>query len=645
MANTTIYPYGTNGQLPSSIGVINDLTTGGVDKALSAEMGKELGEVLYGSSQSYKQTTANGLHSITDDVLDPETTSKAFVGSIMLPVQAGQVVSYGPLNTYNVGYVLIVTDEQYNVLYKLPNSNLSNPYSGTYTITEDGYVVVQGWCYWSDTTNTIPVVVYTPSIIDAKADKTEIPALVGEQTELLKYTDDIVPLCDFYERGRINNGALSQETYGKYSDYIRINPSTKMIVTKVTSNYQDLAVISFYGDQNEPSYLSGEDIIGRDISTTGTEVIAPSAAHYMRICFRRYATTWDSYKIQLEVVSLLRHITDKHKGFEFILPRYVDGVSGSSVRLFTSQFMDYDGGYYFRSGGNILRVPGHEDVWNLSGETNVILCDKYGGIKAGFTQNADTTIQHFKLGVRLNAHSGGDGSEKTILFIGDSLMANGPSITEATRLLDVDGDYDFHYISEKAEGRKYSDYTGSSSAFYVGGALNFQQYMATKHASIASHGIDYVIIALGTNDVNSTAYDAIVANAKTLIDAILDETTGYPNAKIAVGLPSLGAPFGSTNNDTSFTNMYEFKRKMKTLNKRLIAEFDNGAYKTGVTCMAHGAYIYGWESYKITDVVLNDYCETTGRVFTDRIHPQEKGYKQWGYAFYCKIRAFLAGNL
>jgi hypothetical protein len=46
MANTTIYPYGTNGQLPSSIGVINDLTTGGADKALSAEMGKELNNKL-----------------------------------------------------------------------------------------------------------------------------------------------------------------------------------------------------------------------------------------------------------------------------------------------------------------------------------------------------------------------------------------------------------------------------------------------------------------------------------------------------------------------------------------------------------------------------------------------------------------------
>ena len=42
MANNTIYPYGTGGSLPSSIGIVNDLTTGGADKALSAAMGKKL---------------------------------------------------------------------------------------------------------------------------------------------------------------------------------------------------------------------------------------------------------------------------------------------------------------------------------------------------------------------------------------------------------------------------------------------------------------------------------------------------------------------------------------------------------------------------------------------------------------------------
>ena len=46
MANTTVYPYGTGGHLPSSIGLVNDLKTGGVDKALTAEMGKFIGQYI-----------------------------------------------------------------------------------------------------------------------------------------------------------------------------------------------------------------------------------------------------------------------------------------------------------------------------------------------------------------------------------------------------------------------------------------------------------------------------------------------------------------------------------------------------------------------------------------------------------------------
>lgn len=46
MANTTVYPFGTGGTLPASIGIINDLKTGGADKALAAEQGKVIGNIL-----------------------------------------------------------------------------------------------------------------------------------------------------------------------------------------------------------------------------------------------------------------------------------------------------------------------------------------------------------------------------------------------------------------------------------------------------------------------------------------------------------------------------------------------------------------------------------------------------------------------
>lgn len=62
MANQTIYPYGTNGELPSSIGLINDLVTGGVDKALTAEQGKVLNTKLYDELGGTENVDLNELY-------------------------------------------------------------------------------------------------------------------------------------------------------------------------------------------------------------------------------------------------------------------------------------------------------------------------------------------------------------------------------------------------------------------------------------------------------------------------------------------------------------------------------------------------------------------------------------------------------
>lgn len=56
MANQIINPYGTNGELPSSIGVVNDLTTGGAGKALSAEMGKMIAGMIGYEEDKFTQT-------------------------------------------------------------------------------------------------------------------------------------------------------------------------------------------------------------------------------------------------------------------------------------------------------------------------------------------------------------------------------------------------------------------------------------------------------------------------------------------------------------------------------------------------------------------------------------------------------------
>ncbi len=81
MANTTILPFG-EGQMPSGIGIVNDLKTGGSNKALSAEQGKVLGKALYDEvtevydNMGYKSTGAMAALS-------------GYVASGKIPVAAG----------------------------------------------------------------------------------------------------------------------------------------------------------------------------------------------------------------------------------------------------------------------------------------------------------------------------------------------------------------------------------------------------------------------------------------------------------------------------------------------------------------------------------------------------------------------------
>lgn len=53
MASKTLYPYGVGGQTASGIEIVDDLTTGGRNKALSAEQGKELAQYVFMGRGTY----------------------------------------------------------------------------------------------------------------------------------------------------------------------------------------------------------------------------------------------------------------------------------------------------------------------------------------------------------------------------------------------------------------------------------------------------------------------------------------------------------------------------------------------------------------------------------------------------------------
>jgi hypothetical protein len=95
MANKTVYPFGTEGQLPSNIGIVNDRTTGGADKALSAEQGKILDDIIFqmNAYDIYRidQTEINGWYINSSNTwTQVAASSQSNYGIIFIPITPGK---------------------------------------------------------------------------------------------------------------------------------------------------------------------------------------------------------------------------------------------------------------------------------------------------------------------------------------------------------------------------------------------------------------------------------------------------------------------------------------------------------------------------------------------------------------------------
>ena len=88
MANQTVYPYGTGGSLPASVGIINDLYTGGADKALSAQQGVSLREMaqIGKTIDSYEMWSISGIIVVSGSWSGVQTNHE----SVQVPVKPGQ---------------------------------------------------------------------------------------------------------------------------------------------------------------------------------------------------------------------------------------------------------------------------------------------------------------------------------------------------------------------------------------------------------------------------------------------------------------------------------------------------------------------------------------------------------------------------
>lgn len=247
---------------------------------------------------------------------------------------------------------------------------------------------------------------------------------------------------------------------------------------------------------------------------------------------------------------------------------------------------------------------------------------------------------------------------KNVCICGDSLVDNKYLAQEVWDMLDEDGDCVINHIGTRGgsgyehEGRgswkwatylQGDDYSGKSNAFWNtdDDCLDFQWYCKQN----GYDGIDYMLIALGTNDISqgSTAYSTfaslatIINNAKQFIDVLLSEDRGYPNCKVGIGLIGPGSDYSYLIS----SSMYTFRKSSNTLNQLYLSTFDNGAYHENVTCFSHGMMTNRKYAYPYSDKAISDRYSETSRTLTNSIHPSARGYQAWADGYYNMIRGFL----
>ena len=267
------------------------------------------------------------------------------------------------------------------------------------------------------------------------------------------------------------------------------------------------------------------------------------------------------------------------------------------------------------------------------------------------------TVSSKPVQVRVH-HKLKDKLTKNICICGDSLVDNGSVATEVYRLLAEDNDCVIHPLGTRGpEGGKHegrgswtfaryladTDYAGKTNAFWdkIKGRLDFQKYCETN----GYEGIDYFLIALGTNDVSqgTTLYrteaevQKFVDQAKQFIDALLDKETGFPNCKIGIGLCGPGSDYSYQ----CGSSMGIFHMSINTLNLALIKAFDAGKYHKNVTCFAHGLRTDRRLAFPYSDKPVTNRFTETSRTLTNSIHPSGRGYQAWADGYYCQIRAWL----
>ena len=193
MANKTVYPYGTDGQLPSGIGLVNDLYTGGVDQALTAEQGKVIGEMLGGVEVPVTVALeAGGIYAESSYNYYGQASSTAnLTRSDYVECAGFAYLKYTKMlfssTSNNVRFGLVFYDENKVAIAGYPSERASSAAGVTTTVEVPSNAAYFRMSYWANNTSRT-VYLITPS----KLEKKELINVLGAKFYAQFTSDDYV---------------------------------------------------------------------------------------------------------------------------------------------------------------------------------------------------------------------------------------------------------------------------------------------------------------------------------------------------------------------------------------------------------------------------------------------------------------------
>lgn len=228
----------------------------------------------------------------------------------------------------------------------------------------------------------------------------------------------------------------------------------------------------------------------------------------------------------------------------------------------------------------------------------------------------------------------GAGKEKTVLFLGDSLI-NENIYTNCVKELFENDDMNIHLIGtrgteeNKHEGRggwSAYDYCneqtkyGFTNPFLNNGKFDFEYYMKSNDYA----GVDYVVISLGVNDLNIVGHNShneIIGYFNTIFNSIHQY-----NADIKIILNTPTMLFSTESTDGAKNTRLEFTKTLKQEYEN--KEYD-GIYLSAISMSINPSMNFKW---------IEETDKSKPMKVSDTTHPNLHGYQNMAKTTYAFIK-------